>query len=249
MRIRVGNETNKENRMTLKRVLIIDDEWNLRNLIRIYLSADKAFQIQEAENGLKGLSLIEKETFDLVILDIMLPGLDGWEICRRIRLLSNVPILMLTARGEVSDRVRGLRTGADDYLPKPFVAEELLARIEALIRRGSRSDIKNDADVIVYGPLRFDPESRICQLKDFSLNLTQKEFDLLILMARVPSKIFTRDHLLDVIWHDALDRDERIVDTHVKNIREKVKRLGEVGFNPIKTVWGVGYKIGEVAVP
>lgn len=235
--------------MRLKRILIIDDEWNLRNLIKIYLSTDSSFQIKEAENGLEGLCLIEKESFDLVILDIMLPGLDGWEVCRRIRLSSNVPILMLTARGDVSDRVRGLRTGADDYLPKPFVSEELLARIEVLIRRGHYKEIKENTNFIVHGPLHFDQESRTCHINELPLNVTHKEFDLLVLMASYPKKVFTRDHLLDVIWHDDLDRDERIVDTHVKNIREKVKRLGETEFNPIKTVWGVGYKIGAVDSP
>jgi two-component system, OmpR family, response regulator ResD len=233
--------------MGLKRVLVIDDEWNLRNLIKIYLN-ESSFHIKEAENGLEGLRLIEKEPFDLVILDIMLPEIDGWEVCRRIRLLSDVPIFMLTARGSISDRVKGLRMGADDYLPKPFASEELIARIEALLRRGNLKEMKNNnTENIECGPLWLNSESRICQMNQVDLNLTQKEFDLLLLMARHPKKVFTREHLLDVIWENALERDERTVDTHIKNIREKIKRKSST-FNPIKTVWGVGYKIDYVEI-
>jgi two-component system, OmpR family, response regulator ResD len=230
--------------MGLNRILIIDDEWNLRNLIKVYLN-DSSYHVKEAENGLEGLRIIEKEPFDLVILDIMLPELDGWEVCRRIRLLSDVPILMLTARGSVSDRVRGLKIGADDYLPKPFASEELIARIEVLLRRGNLKETKNEAAVIKYGPLQLNPESRICQVNQVDLELTQKEFDLLLLMARHPKKVYTREHLLGVIWENAFERDERIVDTHIKNIREKIKRVSSE-WNPIKTVWGVGYKLHDM---
>lgn len=230
--------------MGLNRILIIDDEWNLRNLIKIYLS-DSSYHVKEAESGIEGLRLIEKEPFDLVILDIMLPELDGWEVCRQIRLLTDVPILMLTARGNVSDRVKGLRLGADDYLSKPFASEELIARIEALLRRGNLKELKDGTEYIECGPLRLNPETRTCQVNHVGLDLTQKEFNLLLLMTRHPNKVFTREHLLDVIWENAYDRDERTVDTHIKNIREKIKMVSS-GLNPIKTVWGVGYKLDEV---
>lgn len=229
----------------MNKLLIIDDEWNLRNLIKIYLSGNPDYSVKEAETGLEGLYLIEKEAFDLVILDIMLPEMDGWEVCRHIRNLSDIPILMLTARSDVADRVKGLQLGADDYLLKPFASEELLARIEALLRRRKQRE-NDDNKYIHHGPLLLNLEEHQCSIHGKIIDLTKKEFDLLLLMARFPQKIFTREHLLNVLWVEALDREERTVDTHIKNIRLKVAKIDPSHFNPIKTIRGVGYKIGEV---
>ncbi|WP_332249029.1 response regulator transcription factor [Bacillus sp. J33] len=222
-------------------VLVIDDEWNMRNLLKIHLSP--YFEVAEASSGAEAFGVLKKKKADLVILDLMMPEMDGWEVCKKLRKTSQVPILMLTARGEIKDKVQGFTVGADDYLVKPFNAEELLVRAKALIRRSmlsSESNLVSDG-VIQLSDLKIDQKERQVYIKNIALELTPKEYDLVQLLVLNPKTIFTRDMLMDHIWgiHDVLDI--RTVDSHVKNVREKFRKHN-LSFNPIKTVWGKGYK-------
>ncbi|MDX8362474.1 response regulator transcription factor [Cytobacillus sp. IB215316] len=232
-----------------KQILVVDDEINMRNLIKIHLSKD--YEVYEADNGLEGLSVVKRkyQMLDLLILDIMMPQLDGWEVCKEIRqnLNISIPVLMLTARDEVADRVKGLEIGADDYLSKPFAPEELQARVNALIRRSSASRHENNYDgFLIFGDgiLTIDSTSREVRINDVLIDLTPKEFELIHLLALHPNKVYTRDILLDTVWGYNEPTELRTVDTHIKNIRVKMKKL-QISFNPIKTVWGVGYRLNN----
>lgn len=229
--------------MKKPRLLIVDDEWNMRNLIKIYLRNENV-DIVEAQNGREALALVSQHVFDLVILDIMMPDLDGWDVCRAIRKQSHLPILMLTARTDVKDIVRGLNEGADDYVTKPFAPEELIARVRALLRRSSMN-IETKTHVIEYKDLTFDLDAKAVLVKGESANLTPKEFELLHLLALHPNRVFTRDTLLDRIWGPEHIRDDRTVDTHIKNIREKIRKKN-LSYDPIRTIWGVGYQFEKV---
>lgn len=222
-------------------LLVVDDEWNMRNLLRIYLTKN-GFQVTEASNGHEALELVEQIPFDLILLDVMMPDLDGWEVCKKIRLTKQTPILMLTARTETKDKVQGLNLGADDYLIKPFEPDELMARVFALLRRSSMSERETVlSKTISYPDLMIDPEARQVRIKDYTIEHTPKEFDLLYFLADNPNRAFTREVLLEQVWGTDYFGDIRTVDTHVKNIREKARRV-ELSYSPIQTVWGVGYK-------
>ncbi len=221
------------------KILVVDDEWNMRNLIKIYLSKED-FQVDEARDGQEAIQMAEQNPYDLVILDIMLPDIDGWEVCTTVRQTKQMPILMLTARNDIKDRVHGLNLGADDYLVKPFASEELVARINALLRRQKINEETHDT-LLHFENLSIKGESREVQVLETPIELTPKEFDILYLIASQPKRVFTREILLDNIWSPSEFRDLRAIDTHVKNIREKLRKVG-LSYNPIKTVWGVGYK-------
>ncbi|OLN22449.1 DNA-binding response regulator [Domibacillus antri] len=227
-----------------KTVLIVDDEWNMRNLLKIHLMKDYA--ITECSNGREAIDLVKINSFDLILLDIMMPEMDGWEVCQAIRKMKSTPIMMLTARNELKDKVHGLEIGADDYLIKPFESEELLARVKALLRRAELNHDHVQGASILYsnGFFRMDQEGRQVFLKEEILELTPKEYELLETIAMSPKRVFTRDVLLDTLWgfHDY--RDTRTVDSHVKNIRIKIRNKG-IDYNPIQTVWGIGYKFQE----
>ncbi|WP_408011505.1 response regulator transcription factor [Pseudalkalibacillus sp. A8] len=226
------------------RILVVDDEWNMRNLIKIYLSG-KNFQIDEATNGHEAIDYVCNRSYDLLILDIMMPEIDGWQVCKTIREFKDVPILMLTARDDVKDRVQGLNMGADDYLVKPFAPEELVARMNALIRRNKKIIKESEEGAVFELPeLIIKFESREVKVKDKRVDLTPKEFNLLYLIAKQPKRVFTRDMLLNHIWSVDDFRDLRTVDTHVKNVRDKLRKAG-ISYNAIKTVWGVGYRFNE----
>lgn len=225
----------------MDRVLVVDDEKNMRDLLRIYLSKE-GFEVTEAEGGAAAVNLLNQTTFDLVILDIMMPGMDGWEVCRRIRENAQTPILMLTARSETKDKVQGLQLGADDYLVKPFDPEELTARVNALLRRAKLTIPSTEqADVLRYFEISINPDTREVTAHGQTLELTPKEFDLLLYLASHPRKVFTRELILEQVWGQDYEGDIRTVDTHVKNVREKLRQAG-LTYNPIQTVWGVGYK-------
>ncbi|SDJ12399.1 response regulator transcription factor [Alteribacillus bidgolensis] len=225
-------------------ILVVDDEWNMRNLLRVYLSQEE-FEVTEAVNGEEALARLASRTFDLVILDLMMPGVDGWEVCARIRQTNQVPILMLTARTETKDKVQGLNLGADDYLTKPFESEELVARVNALLRRVSIDYSEHtSSDILTFQDITIDPEKREVFVHDQVVDLTPKEFDLLYVLAKRPGRVFAREVLLNQVWGDDYFGDLRTVDTHVKKVREKVRKAGAVS-NPIETVWGVGYKVKE----
>jgi two-component system response regulator ResD len=222
-------------------ILVVDDEWNMRNLLRIFLTKNE-FEVRDARNGHEALSLVANHHFDVIILDVMMPGLDGWEVCTKIRETNQTPILMLTARNETKDKVHGLTIGADDYLVKPFETEELIARVIALLRRSQISDTNViPSKTIRHHDITIDPEGREVFIMDKLVDCTPKEFELLYVLADQSKRAFTREALLEQIWGQDYFGDIRTVDTHVKNIRDKARKVG-LTYNPIQTVWGVGYK-------
>jgi DNA-binding response OmpR family regulator len=232
-----------------KTILLIEDAPDLARVIRRELEA-AGYRVLQAADGLTGVRLQASQKPDLVILDWMLPQLDGLEVLRQIRQASAVPVLMLTARGEEADRVIGLEVGADDYLTKPFSMRELIARVRALLRRIERvgqilaADRRRDTSAFTYGPLRLDPEAYRATLDDIPLNLTRTEFDLLHLLLRNPDRAFSRAYLLDTVWGENYVPGDRSVDNAILRLRKKLGPLGEA----IETVWGVGYRLGSAGL-
>jgi len=232
----------------MARILIVEDEVALSDILRADLEAE-GHTVSQAFDGPSALALVESQQPQLVILDWMLPGMDGLAVCRRIRQTHLMPIMMLTARASEVDRVLGLEVGADDYVVKPFSTQELLARVRAMLRRiafdartalpypgtGSASSAEGS---IAHGPLRVDPVARSATLDDAPLDLTPKEFDLLLLFVTYPNRAFSRSFLLSQLWIDDFDRVDRVVDAHITRLR---KKLGPVG-DRIVTVWSVGYR-------
>lgn len=222
-------------------VLVVDDEWNMRNLLRIYLMKE-GFEVKEASTGSEALSLMKRYEFDVILLDVMMPDMDGWQVCKSVREHSQIPILMLTARSETKDKVHGLGIGADDYLTKPFESEELTARIYSLIRRSTISKMSMPQEVKLHYPeLSIYPDGRDVLIQDQSVEFTQKEFDLLLTLAQNSHRAFSREELVERLWGHDYHGESRVIDTHVKNIREKAHKAG-LSYNPVQTVWGIGYK-------
>ncbi|WP_203457153.1 response regulator transcription factor [Paenibacillus tepidiphilus] len=226
--------------MSNPQVLIVDDEWNMRNLLRIYLRQE-GFTVQEARTGSEALGILERQDFDLVLLDVMMPDMDGWQVLRAIRASREIPVLMLTARSDTKDKVLGLDTGADDYLTKPFEPEELTARIRSLLRRSAITRSMPADETLVFPQLRIYPQSREVRIREQTVDFTLKEFDLLAALARGGQRVHTREELVGQLWGGEYSGETRVVDTHIKNIREKLQRAG-LDYNPIQTVWGLGYK-------
>ncbi|HEX6348422.1 MAG TPA: response regulator transcription factor [Candidatus Dormibacteraeota bacterium] len=230
-------------------VLVVEDENDLNNLVRDQLLAE-GHTVDQALSGAEALAAVEKQVPDLVILDWMLPDLDGLSVCRRLRQDHVMPILMLTARGEEIDRVLGLEVGADDYVTKPFSMRELLARVRAQLRRvdlESRRQLPAEAGpaAVVVGPLKVDPDSHTALLDGTALKLTPKEFQLLHLFVSNPGRAFSREFLLERIWETRFEGYDRAVDTHITRLRRKLGPLGD----SITTVWGVGYRFQRPAAP
>jgi len=225
------------------KILVVDDEDKIRNIIRMYFTKE-GFEITGASDGRQALELLDREQFDLIILDIMMPGLDGWSVCREVRKRSSVPIIMLTARGEEVDRVVGLEMGADDYVVKPFSPRELLARVKAVLRRTGRSGGAGGKipDLLVFDKsVEINLQTRTVSISGQPVHLTVKEFDLLVFLARHPGRVFTRDELLGGVWDYEYSGDTRTVDTHVNRLRDKLNGVPGCP-EMIRTVWGVGYK-------
>ncbi len=225
------------------KVLIVDDERNICEIIRLYVEKE-GLKTLCAYDGDEAVKLFNRENPDIVLLDIMLPKKDGWQVCREIRSTSNIPIIMLTAKGELFDKVLGLELGADDYMVKPFEPKELVARIKAVLRR---CDFGQEGEQDAQSGLNFDGltinrETYEVYLDDNRLELPPKEFELLYFLAQNPNKVFTRDQLLNEIWGYEFFGDSRTVDVHIKRIREKIETDGKVRNWQLKTVWGVGYK-------
>lgn len=221
---------------------MVEDEAGLSDLIRVELEAE-GHQVRQALDGPSALQLVKEEAPQLVILDWMLPGLDGLSVCRQLRQEHLMPIIMLTARSEEVDRVLGLEVGADDYLVKPFGMRELLARSRAALRRveldAKRTESAEGAEkVIVIGPLRIEPGSHSVTLDGAILGLTPKEFDLLYLLVANPGRAFHREFLIERIWGGEFEGFDRAVDNHIRRLRQKLGEFGE----KITTVWGVGYR-------
>lgn len=229
-----------------RRVLIIDDDRELCELVADYLTPF-GYEIIAEHNGPAGAERALNEEFHAVILDVMLPGMDGFEVLKRIRAGSPVPVLMLTSRGEVTDRVVGLELGADDYLPKTFAPRELLARIRAVTRRNSKTEIsgageKETDTEIVIGPLRVNPATHVAILEDTPLKLTALEFDILVALARARGRVKTRENLIETLADRLYDGLDRSIDVHIWSLR---KKLGDDPKNPrfIRTIRAVGYML------
>jgi two-component system alkaline phosphatase synthesis response regulator PhoP/two-component system response regulator ResD len=220
-------------------ILLVDDDPNIIGLARMYLEQD-GFRVTSASEGNAALKKIINDVPNLVVLDLMLPGLDGWEICRRVRAESDVPIIMLTARNDDIDKIVGLELGADDYLTKPFNPRELVARVKAILRRTERRTPASDGNKpIVMDNLAIYPERREVIVDEQPVALRMKEFDLLLTLAENPGVVFSREKLLDVVWGFDFAGETRTVDVHVAHLRHKLE-----GMRPtIETVWGVGYKL------
>lgn len=218
------------------RILVADDEREILDLVSSYLVKEGYFVIQ-ADDGLQVLSILEKEKVDLVILDVLMPNLDGFSTCEKIRNLSNIPIMMLTAKSDERDRIHGIKIGADDYVVKPFSPKELLVRIEAMLRRTYDFNLKQSS-VLKVGELNINLKGRKVMFNDQILDLTRKEYDLLLFFVKHRNQVFNREQLLDHVWGMEYHKGTpRTVDTHVKTLRFKLGSIGKM----VKTVYGVGY--------
>ncbi|EYE87893.1 PhoP family transcriptional regulator [Fervidicella metallireducens AeB] len=221
--------------MVETKIMIVDDDNNICDLIEMYLLKE-GYKIYKAHNGKDAIKIFNDKQIDLVVLDVMMPVMDGYEVLREIRKTSQIPVLMLTAKGETFDRVLGLELGADDYIVKPFEPKELVARIRAVLRRYKPQTQKR---ALEYDNIIIDADSYIVTHNGNNIEMPPKEFELLYFLASNPNKVFTRDQLLYEVWGYDYPGDSRTVDVHVKRIREK---LGEQNTWQLKTVWGVGYK-------
>lgn len=222
-----------------KKILIVDDEKEIVDLLEVYLSND-GYSAYKCYNGLEAMKCIEQSQIDLAILDIMLPDIDGFRLCQKIREKFYFPIIMLTAKIEDSDKIMGLTIGADDYITKPFNILEVKARIKAIMRRTSKRKEPAGGPVLIKGSLKIDCESRRVFIGEREINLTAKEFDVLELLAMNPNKVYSRENLLNLVWGYDYPGDARTVDVHIRRLREKIE------MNPsepkyVHTKWGVGY--------
>ncbi|MBQ4094348.1 MAG: response regulator transcription factor [Oscillospiraceae bacterium] len=217
-------------------IMVVDDEKNICELMRLYLEKE-GFAVTIANNGSDAISLIRQSRPDLVLLDIMMPVIDGWEVCRQVREFSTVPIIMLTAKGETFDKVMGLDLGADDYIVKPFDTKEVVARVKAVLRRAAPADSEGEVsfDKLTVNILKYE-----LKVNGVQVDTPPKELELLYHLAKNPNRVFTRDQLLDEVWGFEYFGDSRTVDVHIKRLREKLEGVSEQW--SLKTVWGVGYK-------
>ncbi|MBI4180771.1 MAG: response regulator transcription factor [Chloroflexi bacterium] len=231
--------------MAKGKVLVVDDESKIVTLLRAYLVRE-GYQVVEASDGNQALEVFQQETPDLIILDLMLPGLDGWEVCREIRRSSEVPIIMLTARDEDADKLVGLELGADDYITKPFSPRELVARVRAVLRRTqSAKTTVPSLKRLTLGNLVLDEERFQATCHGHPLTLTPTEFRILAALVRDPGRVLSRTQLLDIALGETYEGYERTIDTHVKNLRQKFTAVGAGEGCHIITVHGIGYKIEE----
>jgi DNA-binding response OmpR family regulator len=222
-----------------EKILVIEDDANIAELLRLYLEKE-GFEIHIANDGGKGLTEFERLKPDLVLLDIMLPVMDGWSVCKEIRTKSKTPIIMMTAKGETFDKVSGLEMGADDYIVKPFDIKEVVARIHAVMRRYKGDEDTGSAKKLVFDKLVIDMESFELTVDGRKVDIPPKEMELLYHLASSPNRVYTRNQLLDEVWGFDYFGDSRTVDVHIKRLREKLENISDKW--SLKTVWGVGYK-------
>jgi DNA-binding response OmpR family regulator len=225
--------------VTADRILVVEDEPMVAEVVQKYLRRD-GHAVQVVHDGASALDAWAKFQPDLIVLDLMLPGLDGMEVCRRVRARSDTPIIMLTAKSEEVDKIVGLQVGADDYVTKPFSPRELAARVQAVLRRPARQ-ASLDGDAIRHGDLRINPRTRTVEDGRGEIAVTAREFDLLLHLAKRPGQVFTREQLLDAVWDFEFAGDESTVTVHVRRLRAKIESDPSRPRH-IKTVWGVGYK-------
>lgn len=227
-------------------ILIVDDEERIRRLLRMYLEKE-GYTIEEAEDGESALQKALEKDYDLILLDLMLPGIDGIEVCARLRQFKATPVIMLTAKGEEANRVQGFEVGTDDYVVKPFSPREVIYRVKAILRRSSAtaylSKDANSSNNIVFPHLVIEHDAHRVTAGGQEVALTPKEYELLHYLATSPDKVFSREELLKDVWNYEFFGDLRTVDTHVKRLREKLNKVSPDAAAMITTVWGVGYKL------
>ncbi|MFC4737999.1 response regulator transcription factor [Bacillus daqingensis] len=227
------------------KILIVDDEERIRRLLRMYLEKE-AYTVEDAENGESALTMALETDYDLIVLDLMMPGMDGIEVCEEIRKQKATPIIMLTAKGEEVNRVQGFEAGTDDYIVKPFSPREVVLRVKALLRRASSTKFlqteTKTKELFEFPYLTIDDDAHRVTVEGELISLTPKEYELLLYLAQAPDKVFAREQLLKDVWNYEFFGDLRTVDTHVKRLREKLSQVEPKAADMIKTVWGVGYK-------
>ncbi len=223
------------------KILVVDDDLNICELLKLYLEND-GYVVFTANDGQEAVDMFQNKTPDLVLLDIMLPKKDGWQVCREIRKTSSAPIIMLTAKGETFDKVLGLELGADDYVVKPFDAKEVMARVKAVLRRttGENENAESEKKTVIYDNLEINIQNYEMKVKGVPVDTPPKELELIYHFASNPNRVYTRDQLLDEVWGFDYYGDSRTVDVHVKRLREKLEGVSDKWC--LKTVWGVGYK-------
>ena len=221
------------------KILIVDDDVNICELLRLYLEKD-GFETKVANDGEQAVKYAAQYNPDLILLDIMLPILDGWQVCREIRKQSETPIIMLTAKGETFDKILGLELGADDYVTKPFETKEVIARIKAVLRRSNEKNKQNQISEVRYDKLKINLTNYELVVDGVRIDTPPKELELIYHLASNPNRVYTRDQLLDEVWGFDYYGDSRTVDVHVKRLREKLENVSNEW--SLKTVWGVGYK-------
>ncbi|SEN23487.1 response regulator transcription factor [Paenibacillus sp. OV219] len=230
----------------LHRILVVDDEERIRRLLKMYLEKE-GYIIEEAEDGETALRLATANDYDLILLDVMLPGIDGIEVCSRLRQIKATPVIMLTAKGEEMNRVQGFEVGADDYVVKPFSPREVIYRVKAILRRSSATAFLTKEAItsnnIVFPHLIIEHDAHRVMAGGQEVSLTPKEYELLHYLAISPDKVFSREELLKDVWNYEFFGDLRTVDTHVKRLREKLNKVSPEAAMMITTVWGVGYKL------
>ena len=224
----------------MSRILIIEDEEAIADLEKDYLELSE-FEVDIENAGDTGLARALAEDFDLIILDLMLPGIDGFEVCRKIREAKNIPVLMVSAKKEDIDKIRGLGLGADDYITKPFSPSEVMARVRAVLRRIGRGEESSGKKVLTIGDLTINIEAYTVFIGAEKVPMTKKEVETMWILAENPSKVFTRDNLLDSLWGQDYFGDSRTVDSHIKRLRAKLDKVEHPDWE-IKTIWGLGYK-------
>ena len=225
--------------MTDAKILVVDDDPNISDLLKVHFE-NEGYNVKTAADGNEGISFFKMFEPDLVLLDIMLPKKDGWQVCREIREISSKPIIMVTAKGEVFDKVLGLELGADDFVVKPFDMKELSARVKAVLRRSRSHSRDIDEEVIKFENIEISLQKYELKLKGKAVDIPPKELELLYFLASNYNRVFTRDQLLDKVWGFDYLGDSRTVDVHVKRLREKLEGASDKWM--LKTVWGVGYK-------
>ncbi len=229
----------KQGGIILAKILIVDDNVQISSILGEYAKKE-GYETVIVHDGAKALETFNQETYDLILLDVMLPKIDGFEVCREIRKKSNIPVIMITARGEDFEKIMGLDIGADDYIVKPFSPGEVMARVRAILRRLSFSKEENN-NIFTQGSLKIDIESYQVLIADIPVNLTKKEVEILWTLATNCKKVFSRDNLLNSVWGYEYFGDNRTVDSHIKRLRAKLDEYDHPDWQ-IKTIWGVGYK-------
>lgn len=225
--------------MPNEKILVVDDDTNICELLRIYLEKE-GYVVKIVNDGVSAINAFKQENPDLTLLDIMIPKLDGWQVCREIRKFSDKPIIMLTAKGETFDKVLGLELGADDYVTKPFDTKEVVARIKAVLRRTAPASDTSDVKEVNYDKLSINLTNYEMKVNGVSVDTPPKELELIYHLASNPNRVFTRDQLLDEVWGFDYYGDSRTVDVHIKRLREKLEGVSDKW--ELKTVWSVGYK-------